>query len=62
MGILGKMEEYIVEEDSWERETNLKNVKEVMKEYEKEYEREGRKIEEGWEEQNLFSDGLDEGS
>jgi len=56
------MEEYIVEEDSWERETNLKNVKEVMKEYEKEYEREGRKIEEGWEEQNLFSDGLDEGS
>jgi len=37
---------YLAEEDSWEREANLKNAKEVVDEYEKEYDREGRRIKE----------------
>ena len=38
---LVRWKRYTAEEDSWERETNLKNAKEVVKEYEKEY----RKVE-----------------
>ena len=37
---------YMAEEDSWEKETNLKNVKEAVKDYEKEYGKEGRRMEE----------------
>jgi len=37
---------YTVEEDLWEKETNLKNAKEAVEEYEKEYGKEGRKIKE----------------
>ena len=35
-----------MEEDSWEKEANLKNAKKAVEEYEKEYGREGRKMEE----------------
>ena len=41
---------YMAEEDSWEREANLKNAKEAVKEYEKEYSREERRIEEEYKE------------
>ena len=37
---------YTAEEDSWEREANLKNVREVVEKYEKEYKREERRIKE----------------
>jgi len=37
---------YMAEEDSWERETNLKNAKEAVEEYKKEYGKVGRRIEE----------------
>jgi len=35
----------MAKEDSWEREENLKNAKEVVEDYEKEYEREERRME-----------------
>jgi len=41
-----KWKEYTAEEDSWEREVNLKNAKEVVEEYKRKYGKEGRKIEE----------------
>jgi len=41
---------YMAEEDSWEREANLKNTKEVVEEYEKKYRREGRRIKKEWKE------------
>jgi len=34
----------MAEEDSWEREANLKNAKEAVKEYEKEYGKKGRRV------------------
>ena len=37
---------YMAEEDSWEREINLKNAKEAVEEYEREYRREERRMEE----------------
>jgi len=37
---------YMTEEDSWEREKNLKNAKEAVEDYEREYGREGRRMEE----------------
>jgi len=37
---------YMAEEDSWEKEINLKNAKEAVKKYEKEYRREGRRMKE----------------
>jgi len=37
---------YMAEEDSWEREINLKNAKEAVEEYEREYGREERRMEE----------------
>ena len=37
---------YTAEEDSWEKETNLKNAKEAVKDYERAYEKVGRRIEE----------------
>ena len=41
---------YMAEEDSWKREANLKNTKEVVEEYEKKYRREGRRIKKEWKE------------
>jgi len=43
---LVRWKEYTAEEDSWEREENLKNAKEVVEDYEKEYRKEGRRMEE----------------
>jgi len=37
---------YTAEEDSWEKETNLKNARKVVEEYEKEYGKKGRRMEE----------------
>jgi len=37
---------YTAAENLWERETNLKNAREVVEEYEKEYGKEGRRMEE----------------
>jgi len=37
---------YMAEEDSWEREENLKNAKEAVEDYEREYRKEGRRMEE----------------
>jgi len=41
----------MAEEDSWEREVNLKNAKEAVKKYEREYGKEGRRMEEEKEEE-----------
>jgi len=35
----------MAEGDLWEKETNLKNAKEVVEKYEKEYRKEGRRME-----------------
>ena len=63
----------MAEEDTWESRKNLKNAMELVKEFKREYCREeevsviNRPPEpkivrlEGWEERELFSDGLDEG-
>jgi len=37
---------YMAEKDLWEREVNLKNMKEVVEEYERKYRKEGRRIKE----------------
>ena len=43
---LVRWKRYTVEEDSWEKETNLKSIKKVVEEYEKEYGQESKRIKE----------------
>ena len=43
---LVKWKEYTAEKDSWEKETNLKNAREVVEEYEKEYGKVRRRMDE----------------
>ena len=43
---LVKWKGYTAEEDSWEKEENLKNAQEAVEEYEKEYSKEGRRVKE----------------
>ena len=44
--IIVRWKGYTAEENSWKKETNLKNAKEAIEDYEKKYGKEGRRIEE----------------